>query len=199
MSDPQNRQRIGVASRWLLTSWKALVAFAGGIAVILGLIFHPPWASSSPAENVQGVTTQTCPGVSKGRISNVQADQSIPLGAYWKLNPGSQTPVNKQRLRALGRVVHFRVDINGYRGRQLAVWWWMLTARGEAVPEATLQHQLAFTLTPHDCSTGGTRDIWVELPKRRGRYQIEVQLLDPSGEKLDYGRTRPFAVLSSPA
>ena len=197
MSDPNNRQRIGEAGRWLVTSWKALVTFAGGIAVILGLIFHPPWASSSPAKNAQTVTTQTCPGVSKGRISNVQADQSIPLGAYWKLNPGSQTPVSKQRLKTLGRVVHFRVDINGYRGSQLAVWWWMLTASGEAVPEATLQHQLAFTLTPHDCSTGGSRDIWVELPKERGRYQIEVRLLDPSGEKLDYGRTRPFTVPSS--
>jgi hypothetical protein len=196
LSDPQNSRRLRDAGRWLVTSWKALVAFAGGLAVILGLIFHPPWAGSSPAHNAQA-TTRTCPGVSKGRISNVKADRSVRLGAYWKLNPGSQMSASKRRLNTLGRVVHFRVDVNGYRGKQLAVWWWMLTASGEPVSEPTLQRQLAFTLTPHDCATGGTRDIWVELPKRRGNYQVEVQLLDPSGEQLDYARTHPFAVTAS--
>ena len=194
MSDPQNHRRVREAARWLLTSWKAAVAFAGGLAVILGLVFHPPWAGSSSGPNAKTVSKQTCPGISKGRISEVKADQSVRLSAYWKLNPGSRANVSKQRQNAIGRVVHFRIDINGYRGRQLTVWWWMLTANGEPVSQPTLQRQLAFALTPHDCSTGGTRDIWVELPKRRGRYQIEVQLLDPSGEKLDYGRTRPFAV-----
>lgn len=102
--------------------------------------------------------------------------------------------MSKERLKAIGRVVHVRVDIDGYRGRELTVWWWMVTANGEPVSQPVLQRQLAFALTPHDCTTGGTRDVWVELPKRRGRYLIEVQLLDPRGEKLDYGRTRPFAV-----
>jgi hypothetical protein len=36
------------------------------------------------------------------------------------------------------------------------------------------------------------KEGWAELPKRSGRYQVEVQLLDPAGEKLDYKRTRPF-------
>ena len=198
MSQPLRKTSRDV-TRWLVTSWKAAVGVAGGLAVILGLVFHPPWAggSSSDASHGQTATTQTCPGVSNGRVSKVSADESVRLGAYWKLNPGSRASVSKERLSTIGRVVHFRVDVNGYRGKELTVWWWMLTARGEPVSEQALQRQLAFALTPHDCTTGGTRDIWAELPKRAGRYQVEVQLLDPAGEKLDYGRTRPFAVRSA--
>ena len=41
---------------------------------------------------------------------------------------------------------------------------------------------------------GGARDIWAELPKRSGSYQVEVQVLDPAGEKLDYKHTRRFTL-----
>lgn len=197
MTDPPHRRSLQDVSRWIVTSWKAVVGVAGGLAVILGLVFHPPWAgsSSSGASGETTPTTQSCPGVSNGRISNVSADQSISRDAYWKLNPGARIPnASKEQLNALGRVVHFRVDINGFRGKELGVYWWMLTAGGEPVMQSTPQPQLAFGLTPHDCTTGGTRDIWAELPKRSGSYQVEVQLLDPAGEKLDYKRTRPFTV-----
>jgi hypothetical protein len=53
---------------------------------------------------------------------------------------------------------------------------------GEPFSQPTLQRQLAFGLTSHDCATGGTRDIWVELPKRRSKYRVEVPLLDLVGE-----------------
>ena len=195
MNEPSERRPLQQLLRWIVTSWKAAVGVAGGLAVILGLIFHPPWAgSSSSSASDTKTATQGCPGISKGRISNVKADKRVRLSAYWELNPGSRMPVSKERLNAIGRVVHFRVDINGYRGKQLTVWWWMLTANGEPVPEPTLRRQLAFGLTPHDCTTGGTREIWAELPKRNGRFQVEIQLLDPNNEKLDYGRTAPFAV-----
>lgn len=199
MNEPPHRRTLRDVFRWIVTSWKAAVGVAGGLAVILGLVFHPPWAgsSSSGPSDETVPTTQSCPGVSNGRISKIRADQSVRLGAYWKLNPGSALPVSKERLNTLGRVVHFRVDINGYRGQELTVWWWMLTANDAPVSEPALQRQQAFGLTPHDCTTGGTRDIWVQLPKRRGKYKVEVQLLDPAGEQLDYARTNPFAVLAA--
>jgi hypothetical protein len=193
VSNLPDRRRLREVLRWIVTSWKATVGVAGGLAVILGLVFHPPWdGSSSGASDTK--TTQACPGVSKGRISNVDADKRIRLSAYWELHPGSRVAVSKERLNAIGRVVHFRVDINGYRGKQLTVWWWMLTANGEPVPEPALRRQLAFGLTPHDCTTGGTREIWAELPRRNGRFQVEVQLLDPGGEELDDGHTQTFVV-----
>lgn len=199
MSDP-DRRTLREILRWVVTSWKAAVGVAGGLAVILGLIFHPPWdGSSSPdASGAKTPTSQVCPGVSKGRISKVKADKRVRLGAYWELNPGSHPTVSKERLNAVGRVVHFRVDIDGYRGRQLTVWWWMLTANGEPLPEPGLRRQLAFGLTPRDCTTGGTREIWAELPKRNGKFQVEIQLVDPNGEKLDYGRTAAFTVHVAP-
>jgi len=195
MSDPPNRRTLHDVLRWIVTSWKAAVAVTGGLGVILGLVFHPPWdGDSSSKASDSKTTTQACPGISKGRISNVKAAQRVRLSAYWELNPGSRVPASTKRLNTIGRVVHFRVDINGYRGKQLTVWWWMLTANGEAVAEPTLRRQLAFGLTPHDCTTGGAREIWAELPKRNGRFQVEIRLLDPNDEKLDYGLTKEFAV-----
>jgi hypothetical protein len=196
VTDPPRRPTLRQIQQWVVASWKAIVGVAGGLAVILGLVFHPPWSgdSSSGASGDKTTAGQGCPGISKGRISNVTADRSVRLGAYWKLNPGSRMTVSKERLNAIGRVVHFRVDVNGYKGKELTLWWWMLTANGEPVSEPTLQRQLAFALTPHDCTTGGTRDIWAELPKRPGKFQVEVQLVDPAGEKLDFGRTKPFTV-----
>jgi hypothetical protein len=200
VSDLPDRRTLREILRWIVTSWKAAVGVAGGLAVILGFIFHPPWDGGSPgASGAKTTSSQVCPGVSKGRISNVTADRRVRLGAYWELNPGSRATVSQERLNAVGRVVHFRVDINGYRGKQLTVWWWMLTADGEPVPEPTLRRQLAFGLTPHDCSTGGTREIWAELPKRNGKFQVEIQLVDPNGEKLDYGRTTPFVIRAAPS
>jgi hypothetical protein len=176
-------------------TWTILATVAaGGAGAAVSVLLR--MARGSFSQDYTKTATQGCPGISKGRISNVKADKRVRLSAYWELNPGSRVPVSKERLNAIGRVVHFRVDINGYRGKQLTVWWWMLTANGEPVPEPTLRRQLAFGLTPHDCTTGGTREIWAELPKRNGRFQVEIQLLDPNDEKLDYGRTAPFAVRS---
>lgn len=193
MTEPDNRRTLRDVFRWIVTSWKAAVGVAGGLVVILGLVFHPPWAgsSSSGASDETGQTTKSCPGVSNGHISNVSAGQSLRLDDYWKLNPGSRVPgVSKERLNSVGRVVHFRVDINGFRGKELGVYWWMLTAKGKPVS----QQRQAVGLTPHDCRTGGTRDFWVEVPTRSGSYKVAVQLLDPAGEKLDDGSTKAFTV-----
>ena len=196
MSEAPRRKPLNPTLRLLVRSWKAAVGFLAGLGVILGFVFHPPWGggSSSSASDTK-TTSQACPGVSEGRISKLSTDPPIRLDDYWGLHPGSrQTKVSKARLKSLGRVVHFRVDLNGYRGKDITVWWWMLTPNGAPVPEPTLRRQLAFGLTPHDCTTGGARDIWAELPKRNGRFRVEVQLVDPGGEQLDFARTKPFAV-----
>jgi hypothetical protein len=196
MSEPSRRKTLSETLRLVVTSWKAAVGFLAGLGVILGFAFHPPWdrGSSSSASDTK-TATQSCPGISKGRISNVSTDPPIRLNAYWELHPGSrETKVSKSRLNSLGRVVHFRVDLNGYRGKDLTVWWWMLTPNGAPLPEPTLRRQLAFGMTPHDCTTGGSREIWAELPERKGTFRVEIQLVDPGGEQLDFARTEPFAV-----
>jgi len=185
------------ASHWLVASWKAAVTFAGGLVVILGLIFHPPWggSSSKASSDTTTSTAQTCPA-SEGFIKKLGIDPPIRLADYWVLHPLSRPPnPSKERANTLGRIVHFRLQISGFRGRKLDVWWWTLTQEGKAVRDPILQRQLAFSLTPgtSSCTAGGTRDIWTQLPDKPGKYRVKVQLMD-GDEEVDSQPTKVFTV-----
>jgi len=114
---------------------------------------------------------------------------------YLPMHYAAQGSTSKEELEAVGRVVHFSIAIRGFRGRALPIYWWVLTPGGEPVPEKTLRGQLAQYESPNDCTTGGRREIWVKVPKRSGRFKIEVQLLQPDGRELDDIRTPTFVRL----
>jgi hypothetical protein len=167
--------------------------------VILGFVFHPPWAGgSSSKSNTTTSVQENCPADVEGRITHLSIEpQPIPLAAYWQLNPDSRPAhPSKARARSLGRIVEFDVVASNYRGKELGVWWWMLNASGEPVPEPTLQRQLAFAVRPGSCKkTPVTRDFWAELPKRPGRYRVLVRLY-VGDEQLNARRTKIFTVAS---
>jgi hypothetical protein len=187
------------ASHWLVTSWKAAVTFAGGLVLILGLIFHPPWAGgSSSKSDTTTRASETCPGVVDGRIKELTIDpQPIPLRAYWLLHPDARpTHPSKERGRTLGRVVRFRFQASNYPRKELGIWWWIVNTRGMPVSDPTLQRQLAFAVTPGSCKTTTVkRDFFATLPKGTGEYRVQIEL-DAGDEQLDLARTKIFSVVS---
>jgi hypothetical protein len=176
--------------QWFDTWQKRVVGVASTVGTIVGAIL----GVMALVSHFQSKGPAPCPGVSKGEISKVTTNQLMRYRDYLELSGASTDGTSAERLRTLGRIVHFRVDVNGYRGADLPVVWWMFTKAGGPVSEPQLRNQLAFTLTPHDCTTGGTREIWVQLPKRSGTFRVQVRLLDAGGEQLDDGFTKPFVV-----
>jgi hypothetical protein len=188
---PHNR----LLDAWNLLSrgWKAAVGFVAGLGVILGFVFHPPWAGGSSSKG-SSTTTDACPGDVVGSISGVTIDpQPIPLAAYWQLHPGSKPKnASPDRGRTLGRVVRFHFEVSNYPQKPLGVTWWMLNPRGEPVSAPKLE----YTVTPGSCKTTKvTRDFWAELPRRAGKYRVQIEL-DAGTEQLDLARTKIFTVVS---
>jgi hypothetical protein len=200
VTDDPERRKLRKALGWVVASWKAAVGIAGGLTVILALVFHPPWGSSSSSD-ASGTTAKAsrCPGVADAKLSRVTVDERVRRRVYLAMHHASQGSASKEELDAVGRVVHFSIAIRGFRGKALPIYWWVLTPGGEPVPEKTLQEQLAQYESPNDCTTGGRREIWVKLPKRSGRFKIEVQLLQPDGRELDDIRTPTFSVRVPPS
>ena len=193
MTGDSERQLLRKALGWIVTSWKATVAVAGGLSVILAFVFHPPWGSSSSSKASETKAAQ-CAGVADGKLSEVTVDRRVRRRVYLAMHHASPGNASPDELNAVGRVVHFSIAIRGFRGKALPIYWWVLTPGGEPVPEKTLQEQLAQYETPNECTTGGRREIWVKLPTRAGRFKIEVQLLQPDGRELDDIRTPTFSV-----
>jgi len=193
VTEDQRPKRPQRAIGWVVTSWKAAVGIAGGLSVILALIFHPPWGESS-SSNLSDASASRCPGVADAKLSRITVDQRVRRRVYLAMHHASPGSASKKELDAVGRVIHFSVTIRGFRGKALPIYWWVLTRGGEPVPEKTLQEQLAQYETPNTCTTGGRREIWVKLPNRIGKFKIEVQLLQPDGGELDDIRTPTFSV-----
>lgn len=195
MTEESKQTQLQKALGWVVASWKAAVAVAGGLTVILALVFHPPWSSDSSSD-ASGTETgpSQCTGAADGNLSRVTVDQRVRRRVYLAMHHASPGNASEEELNAVGRVVHFSIAIRGFKGKALPIYWWVLTPGGEPVPDKTLQEQLAQYETPNDCATGGRREIWVKLPSRSGRFKIEVQLLQPDGGKLDDIRTPTFSV-----
>jgi hypothetical protein len=135
-----------------------------------------------------------CRGQVRGTLSDVRVDQRVSYAAYLQLKGADPGSASRERLRALGRVVHFDVAVDNLKGQVLPIYWWVLTAGGEPVAEPGLRRQLGMDLVANACSVRGVRDIWVELPERSGRFKIDIQLLDQANGQLDDLRTSSFVV-----
>lgn len=135
-----------------------------------------------------------CGGEARGTLSGVKVDQRVSYTAYLQLKGAGPGSASRERLRALGRVVHFDVAVDNLKGHVLPIYWSVLTPGGAPVAEPGLRRQLGMDLVANACSVQGVRDIWVELPKRSGRFKIDIQLFDQGNEQLDDLRTSSFVV-----
>ena len=185
LTGEQKRSRLPQPLRWAVSSWKAAVAVAGGIATILALFFTL-FPEAKPAE--------PCRGRLGGTLSEITVDERVRYAAYLELEGASASGIGRDQLERVGRVVHFTIETHGYKDERLPIYWWLLTNEGEPVDDPELRRQLAFEIAPEDCQDGGRRKMWVPLPRQAGTYKVEVRLFAPSGGALDDIRTEPFAV-----
>jgi hypothetical protein len=83
-----------------------------------------------------------------------------------------------RRRETLGVVVAVEVELRGLRGRPALIYWTMWPATGEtSLPEQWQRQFLADRLTASSVRDTAATDFWVPLPKRHGRYFVEVTVV----------------------
>jgi hypothetical protein len=97
----------------------------------------------------------------------------------------------------LGAEVRFSYRTTGYRGSTLAVTWSLVQIERDETLGAVVTGQdraLARTFTPGDCSEGGGKDLFVQIPQHRKRYRIVLELYRDQGltERIALMESDPF-------
>jgi hypothetical protein len=119
----------------------------------------------------------------------------VTYRGYLKLVHGSTDGVDPEQLRQVGKLLGFRVEAVGYKGKRLPIRWTTLSARGEPVAELELNDQLALEVKPEECTDSGRRSVWAQNPASPGTYMVELTLFDDDNEPLDAARTGTFRIL----
>ncbi|HKH17893.1 MAG TPA: hypothetical protein VKA57_10235 [Solirubrobacteraceae bacterium] len=98
---------------------------------------------------------------------------------------GTRTKLGRDgKRRPMGMMVSFDVTVRGLSGERLDVFWSMLSAdSSRPLDQSWLRNTRAATLRPSATTDQLQKDLWLPLPKQRGRYRARVTLLDERGRR----------------
>jgi hypothetical protein len=124
-------------------------------------------AIAKSAGGGQGVS----PARSIGRVRRVLAGTRSQLGPDGKRHP-------------MGMMVSVDVTLTGMSGEPIELYWSMLSAdTSRALPQSWLRNTRSATLHPHAEQAQLQKDLWLPLPRERGRYRARITLLNEDGER----------------
>ena len=111
-----------------------------------------------------------------------------------KVLEGTRTTVSESgKGEPLGVALSFDVTVTGLRGRDVQIYWSMLSAdTDQALGRSWLKNTRATTLRPKHETDQFRTDLWLPLPKPEGDYVARVTLLGPEGGRLTSARSRVF-------
>lgn len=111
------------------------------------------------------------PARTVGRVRRVLAGTRSQLGPDGKRLP-------------MGMMVSVDVTVTGMSGEPIELYWSMLSAdTSRALPQAWLRNTRAATLHPRADQAQLQKEIWLPLPRDRGRYRARITLLNEDGER----------------
>jgi hypothetical protein len=100
----------------------------------------------------------------------------------------------KRVVEPLGVTVNFEAILEGYRGKQIEVWWTLHRERsGQPIGRDWLKNRRVLTFTPRADTQRVSQEFWVPMPSRRASYFIRVRLYGPGRERLAARDTEPFS------
>lgn len=94
----------------------------------------------------------------------------------------------------LGASVSVNLEMQGMKGRPLLLYWRLLSVHGDPpLPKGWGKPVPAARLTPGTNHDTANVEVWVPLPKARGRYKVDLTLFDQrTGARLHGLRTAGF-------
>jgi hypothetical protein len=181
MAEPHGDPRLVRWAKWVTAVVAAPAAVVGFVLLVL------------PYFDGDGEAAPDCPSAREASLSDAQVERSVSYGDYLKLvdaDPGGATP---ERLNQPGKLIDVEVAAVGWKDERLDLESWVLTENGAVVTQDGLTHQLAATVTPSECTEELHRKVWVRIPQRRGRFKIELRLVDQDDVLRGQTQTEPFA------
>jgi hypothetical protein len=101
----------------------------------------------------------------------------------------------------IGAEVDFDYDVSGYRGKELAVMLslFLVDSHGSISSVVPSQDRIkATTIQPTSCSERRGYDLWIDIPDRRQRYRVQLELFNYNketqslGDRIDLIETETF-------
>ena len=167
---------------------KAVGAVAGAVAAVLGVIFLA-LPQFKPDEPCAGQKT-------RGDLSDVIVDSSVTYGGYLTLQQASREGVDREQLRAPGKLITAKVSADGFKGKELPLRWTVVHERGQPVTDENLLNRLALKVKMQECSDEALSQVWARDPSVPGEYKIKLVLYNDHGGFLDQARSDVFTIPS---
>jgi hypothetical protein len=125
---------------------------------------------------LNAIAKSAAPGQGVSPARDVKRVRRVLAGTRSQLGPdGKRLP--------MGMMVSVDVTLTGMSGEPVEVYWSMLSAdTTRALPQPWLRNTRAATLHPRAERAQLQKDLWLPLPRERGRYKARITLVDEDGE-----------------
>ncbi len=136
------------------------------------------------------------PPTRRATVTELTVDPAVSFRQYLQREEQPADGYDARELARPGILIRYGFAITGYRGRKLPVRWELYgVASGELVAQ-----DKAILLRAQANEDSGSWTNWIEAPRRRGRYYVQVRIYDEAGKvPLHVKSSEPFALPAAAA
>jgi hypothetical protein len=181
MAEQQGDPRVVRWAKWISAIVAAPAAVVGFVLLVL------------PHVHGDGDAAAACPSTRRASLEAAQIGRAVSYGDYLELVEAHRGGATRERLKQPGKLLDVEVAAVGWKAERLNLESWVLNEDGAVLTQDGSSHQLSATFTPSSCDEALHRKVWVRIPQRRGRFRIELRLIDEDGAQRDSALTDTFA------
>jgi hypothetical protein len=172
-----------------MTFVKQAAAVVGLVSAVFGLVFLLlPQLRPDVSQGTPPATTQEDTGPRSGRLSAIVLDDRTTQRQYHQRADLPSDGFTEAQLARIGAFVQFRIELTGYRDREVRLRRELVDARtGDEIGQVQTT-----SITPRASPESAPWPDWVALRPGTGRYVLVYKLVDP-------GRRLTLDCIPSPA
>ena len=158
-----------------------LAALVGGIFVIFAA-FVPVW---------------TAPKTLRASLSDLTIESNVSLEEYLKRSKLPFDEYSDDELGQFGYVVHFKVEMEGFKNRECPVIWSVYDAKTKSkieLPDPWAERQEPIELTPEQANDSAADNFCVPNLSGHGAFFVRLEVLDDKGQLLTFKDTESIDV-----
>jgi hypothetical protein len=178
------RQKQKQYKKWYNSiSIQVRAAIVGGIFIILAAIIAAVITGMLASKTLRVI------------LNEPRVETNVTLEKYLNRSNLSSDKYTTEQLLQIGYIVHFHVQIEGFKGRKCTVNWSMYDAESESkidllYPWAEVQKPI--NLTPEQALDSAAEFFWVPVLDKEGTFYVRVEVCDDRGARINFIDTKPI-------